>query len=139
MSVFYSYYHLAGFEVFENRNESSELFNIALLCFGAPLLFAIIGFIQFLLLTLDRKPTISIDRKGIAIRKENFYIDWHNVVDSYIKTVTRGDSDFEYLVICYYDEATQTFKQVEASLNNLKQKSDKIAYAIELMKSRLGT
>lgn len=126
------------YEVFENRNETSELFNITLLCLGAPLLFTIFGFIQFLLLNLDRKPTISIDRKGIAIRKENFYTTWNNVVDTYIKSKSGKYDNSETLVVHYYDESTQIFKKVEASLNNLKQKSNKIAYAIELMKSKLA-
>ncbi len=104
--------------------------------FALPLIFCLIAFVQFLRMNLDRKPTITIDKKGLEVRKLNLYITWDNLVDTYIKTTSRRNSNSEDLIICYYDEPSKSFKQKEVSLNNLQQKSDLIAYAIELLKMK---
>ncbi len=84
----------------------------------------------------DKEPKIIIDKKGIRFIEENIYINWSNIVDTYIKDDNGYDTITYYLVIRYYNKSCDLFETVEKSLNKFSYSEKQIACMIELLKYR---
>lgn len=101
-----------------------------LICISIPGYF----FIADLVKHFDRRATLIINKEGIGSEVKDFLIEWDDIVETYIKTIPRDNSDTEIVVIHYYSSQIETFLKKEITIESSKIKANTVAYAIELMK-----
>lgn len=101
----------------------------------------VFGYVIFLLFLIpvfrqifDRKPRLIFYTDGITSIKPSAHINWENVVASYIKKDSSGDSVSYYLLIHYYDEQLDQFGKIEIDIQSLDMEYEDIAAYLEVFK-----
>lgn len=82
----------------------------------------------------DRSPKIVIDKSGIYIGKNCLQLEWHKIVNTYIKIDEAGEDTSYSLYIRYIDDDYWVFKTEEIPISGFIQGYAEIAYAIEYIK-----
>jgi len=77
-------------------------------------------------------------KEGFQVSDMPVLVTWENLVVSYIRVDHSGEDDRHYLLLFYYDETTDEFREIECALNGLDMPKEDIAYRIEYYKIRSG-
>lgn len=67
--------------------------------------------IKIILTALDKKIKLAIDKKGIFYYEWPNYMEWKNIISTYIKEWDDGENINTILLIFYHDPEDNMFKQ----------------------------
>lgn len=100
-------------------------------------IFLILG-IKILYDSARPKVKLLLDEKGLFFYEWTGYIEWENIVSTYIKENQDDENQTKYLLLFYYNKEINDFLRIEILLNNLKTSAEEISYFIEELKSKAG-
>jgi hypothetical protein len=118
MSAFFVLVNV-GIAIFQEKIESENF-----IIFG-------IWLVIFLAKGLDRRPKIILTKNSIWCNNFEEPIPWINIFAIYFKTEELSDSKNYSLLIHYYEEQYDYFKEIEFKLGDYKQSNDEIIAAIK--------
>lgn len=148
-------YYQSSIEVFEVRNNPRQAFvGFFMLAFVPCIAFLGVvynypGVILFILFLIwigtkqvvagrDKKTKLCIDKRGIFYHEWSSYIEWKNIISTYIKESEHGEDIQTTLLIFYHDVEDNMFKQKEASIEGLKRDTREISFFVEFIKMKAG-
>jgi hypothetical protein len=121
---------IAVFGLMIKHEEEMDLLSI-------PFIFIFLA--VFLFHAFDRRAKIIIDKHGIWTNSFQAHILWEDISETYIYHDNSGEGTTHYLLIYYYDEELDEFRQTQQSLSLLELGYKKISFWVEKFKSQSGS
>ena len=91
---------------------------------------------------INLKTTLTINQKGIYYHQWAEYINWKDIVITYIQEIREGSTTHTYtsnwLLVFYHDRKTDLFEKKAIPLYDLKTDIEEVSFAIEYLKTKAG-